>query len=159
MNHGQFLECFLIIYPLKLVIYNVGHGNDCVTFWGFPERVGVRSVGSDSKVCVESRGHFCSPKVVCDTKVNELLLCRSGQIGFWARWVESVWRISLRQDAYSGGMSIPFVDPWEQSSISLLGTALMRPGILPFIRLSLQLGTAHSFRYGHSAVFVYTDTM
>lgn len=56
-------------------------------------------------------------------------------------------------------MSIPFVGPWEQSSISLLGTALMRPGILPFIPHSLQLGTAHSFRYGHSKVFVYTETM
>lgn len=56
-------------------------------------------------------------------------------------------------------MSIPFVGPWEQSSISLLGTALMRPGILPFIPHSLQLGTARSFRYGHSKVFVYTDTM
>lgn len=56
-------------------------------------------------------------------------------------------------------MSIPFVDPWERSSISLLGTALMRPGILPFIPHSLQLGTAHSFRYGHSKVFVYTETM
>jgi len=70
-----------------------------------------------------------------------------------------VWRISLQQDAYTGGMSIPFVDPWERSSISLLGTALMRPGILPFIPHSLQLGTAHSFHYGRSRVFVYTDTM
>lgn len=70
-----------------------------------------------------------------------------------------MWRFSLQQDSYTGGMSIPFVDPWERSSISLLGTALMRPGILPFIPHSLQLGTAHSFRYGHSGVFVYTDTM
>lgn len=68
-------------------------------------------------------------------------------------------RFALQQDAYTGGMSIPFVGPWEQSSISLLGTALMRPGILPFIPHSLQLGTAHSFRYGHSKVFVYTETM
>lgn len=52
---------------------------------------------------------------------------------------------SLQQYAYTWGMSIPFVDPWERSSISLLGTALMRPGILPFIPHSLQLGTAHSF--------------
>lgn len=66
---------------------------------------------------------------------------------------------TLQQDAYTRGMSIPFVDPWERSSISLLGTALMRPGILPFIPHSLQLGTAHSFRYGHSKVFVYTETM
>lgn len=68
-------------------------------------------------------------------------------------------RFALQQDAYTRGMSIPFVGPWEQSSISLLGTALMRPGILPFIPHSLQLGTAHSFRYGHSKVFVYTETM
>lgn len=58
-----------------------------------------------------------------------------------------------------GECQFPFVDPWERSSISLLGTALMRPGILPFIPHSLQLGTAHSFRHGHSGVFVYTDTM
>lgn len=63
----------------------------------------------------------------------------------WPRRVECVWRFSLRQDAHTGGMSIPFVDPWERSSISLLGTALMRPGILPFIRHSPQLGTARSF--------------
>lgn len=63
----------------------------------------------------------------------------------WPRRVECVWRFSLQQDAHTGGMSIPFVDPWERSSISLLGTALMRPGILPFIRHSLQLGTARSF--------------
>lgn len=67
------------------------------------------------------------------------------QAQFWPRQVECVWRFSLRQDAHTGGMSIPFVDPWERSSISLLGTALMRPGILPFIRHSLQLGTARSF--------------
>lgn len=78
----------------------------------------------------------------------------------WPRRVECVWRFSLRQDAHTGGMSIPFVDPWERSSISLLGTALMRPGILPFIRHSLQLGTARSFFVMASAkVFVYTDTM
>ena len=67
-------------------------------------------------------------------------------------------KISLKQEGYHGGMSIPFVDPWERSSISLLGTGLMRPGILPFILYSLQLGTAHSFRYGHNRVCLYTQT-
>lgn len=76
-----------------------------------------------------------------------------------ARTLVCVCVLDSKQDAYTGGMSIPFVGPWEQSSISLLGTALMRPGILPFIPHSLQLGTAHSFRYGHSKVFVYTETM
>lgn len=94
------------------------------------------------------------------TKVNELSLRELQRTGFsLAPWVQCVWRFSLQQDAYTGGMSIPFVDPWERSSISLLGTALMRPGILPFIPHSLQLGTAHSFRYGHNGVFVHTDTM
>lgn len=51
----------------------------------------------------------------------------------------------------------PFVDPWERSSIALLGTALMRPGILPFIQYSLQLGIAHSFVMA-TAECLYTDT-
>lgn len=94
------------------------------------------------------------------TKVNELSLCRSGGLGSdWPSESNVCGGFRSGRTLTLGGMSIPFVDPWEQSSISLLGTALMRPGILPFIPHSLQLGTAHSFRYGHSEVFVYTDTM
>ena len=136
--------------------------------WGFPERVGVWTVERDSRRrSPVSAGHCCTPMVnfsgVCDDRLNKgkwAFAVQIWRIGFsLAQWVQCVWRFSLQQDAYTRGMSIPFVDPWERSSISLLGTALMRPGILPFIPLSLQLGTAHSFRYGHSGVFVYTDTM
>lgn len=92
---------------------------------------------------------------------NELWLCRLRHTRLSLAPVSSVCeevfssagRFTLRECQF------PFVDPWERSSISLLGTTLMRPGILPFIPHSLQLGTAHSFHYGHSGVLVYRRTM
>lgn len=140
-----------------------------MTVQRFSQRVGVSARETVSKYGVQSslkeafqhsNGSFFCMCVDWLNKGKWALAVQIRQIGFsLARWVQCVWSFSLQQYAYTWGMSIPFVDPWERSSISLLGTALMRPGILPFIPHSLQLGTAHSFRYGHSGVFVYTDTM
>lgn len=81
-------------------------------------------------------------------------------------WLDSAWSSECvcvegctLLGGYTGGMSIPIVDPWERSSIARSRNCSNEARHIAFYPDSLQLGTAHSFGYGHNRECLYTQTL